>query len=119
HRSLKETAIEAREVIKKAVDEGGKILVPVFAVGRTQLLMYLLAGAFQRGTLPSFPIYIDSPMAIAATKLYQKHVELFDDEALAMQESGELRDNLETVKFSQTADDSRALNHTPGPCLII
>src|SRR5262245_42610116 len=98
HRSLKETAIETREVIKKAVEAGGKILVPTFAVGRTQLLLYLLAGAFKRKTLPPFPIYIDSPMAIEATKLYGKHVELFDEEALAMQKSGELRDKLETVQ---------------------
>jgi metallo-beta-lactamase family protein len=119
HRSLKETAVETREVIKKAVEAGEKILVPVFAVGRTQLLLCLLAGAFQRGTLRPFPIYIDSPMAIAATRLYQKHVELFDEEALAMQQSGEFRDNLETAKFSQTADDSRALNNVTGPCLIM
>jgi metallo-beta-lactamase family protein len=119
HRSLKETAIQTREVVKKAVDAGGKILVPVFAVGRTQLLLYLLAGAFQRGTLPPFPIYIDSPMAIEATKIYGKHTELFDDEALAMQQSGELREHLETAQFSQTADDSRALNEVKGPCLIM
>jgi metallo-beta-lactamase family protein len=119
HRSLKETAVETREVIKKAVKTGGKILVPVFAVGRTQLLLYLLAGAFQRGTLPPFPIYIDSPMAIKATKLYGKHVELFDDEALAMLKSGELRDKLESVEFCPTATDSRALNDVNGPCLIM
>jgi metallo-beta-lactamase family protein len=119
HRSLKETAIETREVVKKAVQAGAKILVPVFAVGRTQLLLYLLAGAFQRGTLPSFPIYIDSPMAIEATKLYAKHVELFDEEALAMQKSGELRQELETVTFCPTANDSRALNDVKGPCMIM
>jgi metallo-beta-lactamase family protein len=119
HRSLKDTAVEARNVINKAVASGGKILIPVFAVGRTQLLLYLLAGAFERGTMSPFPVYIDSPMAIAATRLYQKHVELFDEEALAMQQSGELRENLETVKFSQTADDSRALNDIQGPCLIM
>jgi metallo-beta-lactamase family protein len=72
HRSLQDTAIEARKVIKKAIDAGEKILVPVFAVGRTQLLLYLLAGAFQRGTLSPFPIYLDSPVAIVATQLYQK-----------------------------------------------
>jgi metallo-beta-lactamase family protein len=116
---LNETAIETREVIKKAVQVGAKILVPVFAVGRTQLLLYLLAGAFKRGTLPSFPIYIDSPMAIEATKLYAKHVELFDDEALAMQKSGELRQELDTVKFCPSANDSRALNDVKGPCLIM
>jgi metallo-beta-lactamase family protein len=119
HRSLHETAIETREVIKKAIAANGKILVPVFAVGRTQLLMYLLAGAFQRGMLTPFPIYIDSPMAIAATKLYGKYTSLFDEEALAMQQSGELQKNLETVKFSQTAEDSRALNAMSGPCMIM
>jgi metallo-beta-lactamase family protein len=119
HRSLKDTAAETREVIKKAIDAGGKILIPVFAVGRTQIMLYLLAGAFQHGTLSPFPIYIDSPMAIAATKLYQKYTRLFDEEALAMQQSGELRENLETVKYSQTADDSRALNEARGPLLIM
>jgi metallo-beta-lactamase family protein len=119
HRSLKDTALETREVIKKAVRAGAKILVPVFAVGRTQLLLYLLAGSFQRGMLPRFPIYIDSPMAIEATKLYGKHVELFDEEALAMQKSGELRQQLEMVKFCPTANDSRALNDVKGPCMIM
>jgi metallo-beta-lactamase family protein len=119
HRSLKETAAETRKIIKEAVKSNSKILVPVFAVGRTQLLLYLLAGAFHRGTLPAFPIYIDSPMAIKATKLYGKHVELFDDEALAMQKSGELRSQLETVEFSESADQSRALNNVNGPCLIM
>jgi metallo-beta-lactamase family protein len=119
HQSLEKTAIETREVIRQAIEAEGKILVPVFAVGRTQLLLYLLAGAFQRGTLSPFPIFIDSPMAIEATKLYAKHAELFDDEALAMQRSGELRDNLETAQFCPTANDSRALNDLKGPCLIM
>jgi metallo-beta-lactamase family protein len=119
HRSLTETATETREVVKKAVEAGAKILVPVFAVGRAQLLLYLMAGAFQRGTLSPFPIYIDSPMAIEATKLYAKYVELFDDEALAMQKSGELREQLDTVKFCPSADDSRALNDVKGPCMIL
>jgi metallo-beta-lactamase family protein len=119
HRSLQETAIQTREVLKKAVEAGGKILVPTFAVGRTQLLLYLLAGSFQRGMLPPFPIYIDSPMAIEATKIYGKHTELFDDEALAMHASGDLRENLETAQFCPTAQDSRALNDVEGPCLIM
>ena len=119
HRSLKETAVETREVVKKAVKTGAKILVPVFAVGRTQLLLYLLAGAFKRGKLSPFPIYIDSPMAIQATKLYGKHVELFDEEALAMQKSGELRAELKTVQFCPSGEDSRALNDVKGPCMIM
>jgi metallo-beta-lactamase family protein len=119
HKLLSETAIEAREVIRKAVEARGKILVPSFAIGRTQLLLYLLAGAFKRKMLPKFPIFVDSPMAIAATKIYGKHSELFDEEALAMLKSGELRANLDTVQFCPTANDSRALNDFEGPCLII
>jgi metallo-beta-lactamase family protein len=119
HKQLQQTAIEAREVVRRAVEAKGKILVPSFAIGRTQLLLYLLAGAFKRKTLPKFPIFVDSPMAIEATKLYGKHAELFDEEALAMKKSGELRTNLDTVQFSQTAADSRALNDVAGPCLII
>jgi metallo-beta-lactamase family protein len=119
HASLEKTAIETREVVRRAVEAGGKILVPTFAVGRTQLLLYLLAGAFQRRTLPTFPIFIDSPMAIEATELYRKHTELFDEEALAMQRSGELRENLDSVQFCPTANDSRALNEVKGACLIM
>jgi metallo-beta-lactamase family protein len=73
HRSLVETAIEAREIIRKAIEARAKILVPVFAIGRTQLLLYLLAGAFRRKTLPRFPIYVDSPMAVEATRIYGRN----------------------------------------------
>jgi metallo-beta-lactamase family protein len=58
-------------------------------------------------------------MAIEATKIYGKHTELFDDEALAMQRSGELREQLETVHMCPTAADSRALNDVKEPCLIM
>src|SRR4030095_5096125 len=98
HRNLRETAIEGREIIGRAIEDKAKILVPIFAVGRTQLLLYLLAGAFRRGTLPKFPIYLDSPMAIEATKVYGKSNELFDAETREMVTSGELRRNLDIAR---------------------
>jgi metallo-beta-lactamase family protein len=119
HRSLEETLIETREIIKKAVENKGKILVPTFAVGRTQVLLYYLGAAFRNKTLPRFPVFVDSPMAIEATKIYAKHVELFDEEALALVKSGDLRKNLDMVKPCPTATDSKALNDVPGPCLIM
>src|SRR5262245_57708185 len=106
HGSLRETALDARRIIERAIEAKAKILVPVFAVGRTQLLLYLLAGAFRRKTLPRFPIYLDSPLAIEATKVYGKNDELFDEEARALVESGELRRELQSVRFCPTADDS-------------
>jgi metallo-beta-lactamase family protein len=119
HRSLHETAVEARKIIAAAVKRRAKILVPVFAVGRTQLLLYLLSAAFKRGTLPRFPIYLDSPMAIEATKIYGRHAELFDAEAKAMIKSGDLRAGLQNVRVCPTGKDSRKLNDVPGPCLIM
>ena len=119
HRSLHETAIEGRKIIARAIEQKAKILVPVFAVGRTQLLLYLLAGAFQKKTLAPFPIYLDSPMAIEATKIYQRNDELFDIEAKEMVRSGELRRNLQDAKPCPKPGDSRALNDVKGPCLIM
>jgi metallo-beta-lactamase family protein len=119
HKSLHETAVEARKLIAKAIEARAKILVPAFAIGRTQLLLYLLAGAFKRKTLTPFPIYVDSPMAIEATSVYRRHLELYDEEALAMQKSGELQTHLRTARPCPRAADSRALNNVRGPCLIM
>jgi metallo-beta-lactamase family protein len=119
HPSLAETAVAAREVVKETVDQGGRILVPVFAVGRSQLLLYLLAGAFKRKTLRPFPIFLDSPMAIRATDIYKSHEELFDSEAIAMRRSGDLSANLRTAKVCQKAADSHALAQKPGPWMVL
>lgn len=119
HRSMHDTAIEGRKIIAKAIENKARVLVPVFAVGRTQLLLYLLAGAFQRKTLPRFPIYVDSPMAIEATKVYGRNSELFDEEALGMVKSGELRRSLSCAHASTSPGESKALNDVKGPCLIM
>jgi metallo-beta-lactamase family protein len=83
------------------------------------LLLYLLAGAFSRGTLPKFPIYLDSPMAIHATRIYGNNAELFDEESKAMVESGELKKNLDIAKPTSKPGESRALNEVKGPCMIM
>ncbi|HEU4434233.1 MAG TPA: MBL fold metallo-hydrolase [Pyrinomonadaceae bacterium] len=119
HRSLHETAMEGREIIERAIQNKARIIVPVFAIGRTQLLLYLLGGAFKNKTLPPFPIYIDSPMAIEATTIYRRNNELFDSEALAMVQSGELRCSLATAQPCANPGESRALNSVKGPCLIM
>jgi len=119
HASLQQTAVAAREAVKAAVKQGGRILVPVFAIGRPQLLLYLLAGAFKRKTLTPFPIFLDSPMAIRATDIYRTHAELLDEEAIAMRRSGELSTNLRTVKFCQKAADSQALSRKAGPFMVL
>lgn len=119
HKSLAATVAEAREIITRVIAARGKVLVPVFALGRTQQILYLLAGAFQRGTLPHFPVYLDSPMAAAATEIYGRHTELFDEEALALVKSGELGRHLRNLHVTTSAIESRALAHSDGPCMIL
>ncbi len=119
HATLADTAVAAREAVRECVERGGRVLVPVFAIGRTQLLLLLLAGAFKRKTLKPFPIFVDSPMAIKASAIYKKHMELFDDEARAMMRSGEFATNMRTLRALPKATDSRTLEKKPGPFLVM
>ena len=119
HASLAETAVAARAAVKTTIEQRGRVLVPTFAIGRSQLLLYLLAGAFKRGTLKPFPIFLDSPMAIRATDIYKAHEELFDAEAVAMRRSGELSRNLRTARICQKAKDSMSLAGKPGPWMVL
>ena len=97
----------------------GKILIPAFAIGRTQELLYALAAAFRNGRLPKFPVFIDSPMAVRSTEVYRKHPELFDEEALELTRSGQLARELDHVRPIESAQDSMSLNDMPGPLMII
>ena len=83
HRSLTETVTEFRQLVSDTVAQRGKILVPTFAVGRAQQILFHLAGMFQEKAVPPFPVILDSPMATEATRLYARHPELFDDDAPA------------------------------------
>ena len=84
-------------IVKKAVGSQGKILVPAFAIGRTQQLVYHMAQLFTSGQVAPFPVFVDSPMAYEATQVYADHTELFDAEATAMLESGQLALGLMTI----------------------
>lgn len=119
HRSLADSAQEAIKVIQETLAKNGKILIPAFAIGRTQELLYALAAAFRNGRLPKFPIYIDSPLAVRSTEIYRHHRELFDEEALELARSGQLARELDHVTMIESAQESMALNEKPGPMMII
>lgn len=119
HKPLQETVDEFESIVKSTVERRGKLLVPVFAIGRTQLLLYLLALMFRHKTVPKFPIFLDSPMAIEATRIYWDHVSLFDDEFLALRRERPLMQDLDTLKATPKTADSIALNDQHGPCLIM
>jgi len=119
HKPLAETVAEFEGIVREAVARKGRILVPSFAVGRTQLLLYLLALMFRQGTVPRFPIFVDSPMAVEASRVYLRHLELYDDEFQQLQRERPLIEDLASVKATATAEESKALNDQPGPCLIM
>ncbi len=119
HRPFAETVEEFVGVVQKAVADGGKILVPTFAVGRAQLLTVLLSWIFRTRKVRPFPVFLDSPMAIEAGKIYMAHPELFDDEMVQFLKERPMREDLRTLKYSVTAEDSRRINDQPGPCLVM
>ena len=119
HRPYADTVEEFEAIVRKVAKAKGKILVPTFAVGRSQQIIYHLAVMFHEKQVPVFPVYLDSPMALKATKVYQKHPELFDDEMVAYREHGLFPISGGYFKPSETANESRALNHIDGPCAIL
>ena len=119
HKPLKETLAEFRAIIEKTVRNKSRILVPAFAVGRTQQIIFHLDELFCDGAVKPFPVYIDSPMAIQATKIYQSHPDLFDDEMIDLRRACDIASRHDHVKPTPTAQDSMALNDITGPCLIM
>jgi metallo-beta-lactamase family protein len=119
HRSFEATAEEFQATLKESIWQKQKILIPAFAVGRSQQILYYIAEAIREGLLPEFPIYLDSPMAIKATQLHRKHQDLFDEEAARLTQKRQLREDLRSLRMLMSAEESRALNDEQEACVII
>ncbi len=119
HRTLSETIDELRDIIVRAVHHGGKILIPSFAVGRTQVILYHLAELFRNGTIPPIPIYLDSPMGAAASRTYIDYASVLRPEVAELINSGQLRKDLSTLVVCESGEQSQSLNAVSGPCIII
>lgn len=119
HRPYPETVKEFEEIIQKAAHSQGKILIPTFAIGRAQQILYHLAILFFQKKVPPFPVFVDSPMAIEAGKVFVKHPELFDKQATNWKNQGLLPLDPRWFKFISSVDESKELNHFQGPCAIL
>jgi metallo-beta-lactamase family protein len=121
HRSFRDSVAELAETVRTAVERNGKILVPTFAVGRAQLLVALLAWLFRKKEVKPFPVYLDSPMAIAASRIYLRHPELWHERLGEIVRQRPLREELQKSKsrLCVTAEESRALNGIRGTCMIL
>jgi metallo-beta-lactamase family protein len=107
------------EIINATVTRGGKVIIPAFAIGRTQLLIYYLRELEDEGRIPVIPVFVDSPMSAAATRLYMKHKSDHDLDMQGIEKTG--KNPLTTNLFSlvQGRKGSRGLNDLGGPAILI
>ena len=111
---------ELTEVINATVKRGGAIVIPAFAVDRTQLIMFYLHKLMTTNRIPGLPVYVDSPMAISVTDFYNRHHEDHRVEFSSAEQQGD-RDplNLKEVHLTRTVEESKAINEVTSPCIII
>jgi metallo-beta-lactamase family protein len=119
HGAIADSEKELGQVIRRTVERGGKVIIPAFAVERTQEIVYSLHRQINAGQLPSVPVYVDSPMAIDATGIFRVHAECF---------CGEIREHLMAqddpfgfgqLKYTRSVEESKAINEWRGPAVII
>ena len=105
--------------VQRAVQKKGWLLIPSFAVGRSQEILYDLRELEDAARIPSLPIYLDSPMAIEATVIYAKHPDEHDQDLKRVEASGERPFAPKRLRICKTPEDSKRLNDTDGPGIII
>ena len=130
HVGTKDKAKVFLDIVSETLDNGGTVVIPSFAVGRTQEILYELNMIKEeRSKDPKFqeeyeklmrvPVYVDSPLAISATEVFKENEDLFDDETKAIMERGDNPLEFPGLKFTRTADESKALNERDEPSIII
>jgi len=119
HRDRAATLEEFGSILRDAKRDGGNVLIPAFAVGRTQEILYELATHFDEWELGDWQVFLDSPMAIEATGVYWKHAELFDAEAQDWRARERTLPSLPNLTLCRSADESMAINRMPHGAIVI
>jgi metallo-beta-lactamase family protein len=108
------------DVINRVAKRGGVVVIPAFAVGRTQTLMYYLRQLDDQKKIPHLPVYVDSPMAISVTGIYARHHEDHDLDFTALEQQGDKDPlNLRDVHMTRSVEDSKKINNVNSPCIIV
>jgi metallo-beta-lactamase family protein len=120
HRTWEQTLTELAGIFDATLSNGrGNILIPAFAVGRTQEILYLFAKYYQEWGLERWSIFLDSPMAVEATEAYVSNSELFDEESLKLWRHHQERSLLPNLRFTRTAEESMQINRIHSGAIII
>jgi metallo-beta-lactamase family protein len=118
HESVEGARAQLAKVVRDTAARGGRVLIPAFAVGRTQEMIYALHGLVHEGAIPSIPIYVDSPLAIDTTTVFEMHPETFDRSEEMVQKAKELF-RFELLHYTRDVEESKALSRAHGPMIII
>lgn len=111
---------EFREVVKRTLNRGGKLIVPAFAVGRTQEIVYHLNEMMSAGEVPMAPVFVDSPLAVRASNVFRAHPECFDEETRKfVVEARHPALDFKMLTYIQSVEESKALNERKEPMVII
>jgi len=110
---------QLRDCINRTVSAGGNIIIPSFALERSQELLYHLNELFLRKEIPPLIVFLDSPMAIRITEVFKRHAELFDKEMMQRLRQGNSFFSFENLKMVQTVEESKAINNIKGSSIII
>jgi len=112
---------EMRRVVKRTIERGGKVIVPAFAVGRTQELVYNLHQMIDKNEIPSVPVIVDSPLAVNASEIFKAHPECFDLETQEFVRTDRHKAALgfDRLVYTRSVEESKALNDRKDPMVII
>ncbi len=119
HKDLETVSSKLADIVNRTCRRGGKIIVPAFAVGRTQLLVLLFHELFNQKRIPSIPVFVDSPLAVDVTKIFRKHPECFDEETREFLLEGEDPFGFRSLRYVTDVGESKALNDLRGPFILI
>ncbi|MGA2131457.1 MAG: MBL fold metallo-hydrolase [Bryobacteraceae bacterium] len=119
HKSATHVVGKLRDVVNRTCARGGRIIVPAFAVGRTQQLVLLLHQLANESQIPNIPIFVDSPLAVDVTAVFRRHVECFNAETRQYLLDGEDPFGFSRLQYIREASESKKLNDLHGPFIVI
>lgn len=118
HETVDDARAQLAAVVRETAARGGRVLIPSFAVGRTQELLYNLNGLLREGAIPAIPIFVDSPLAADTTTVFEMHPEVFDHTEDLVTKAKDLF-QFPQVHFTRSVEESKRLNTAHGPMVII
>lgn len=118
HESVEGARAQLAKAVRETAARGGRVLIAAFALGRTQEMIYALHGLVREGAIPAIPIYVDSPLAIDATTVFEMHPESFDrSEEMVLKVSELFRFDL--LHYTRDVEESKAISRAHGPMIVI